>query len=111
MSGVASRAVVRPWISLPRFRIWQLGLLTGFVAVAISNIQDQKRSEPALIALASAGFVAYWLIGWGVWRYARRFEARLGTTPLLVAYLVTMAGLFLVATIFYLMIEYVYLSR
>src|SRR4051812_1381896 len=55
-------------------RVWHLWLLSLFVAVAIVNIQDQRRSEPALIALATAGFVLYGLIGWAGWRLARRLE-------------------------------------
>jgi hypothetical protein len=93
-----------------QFRVWHLVLLVLFVAVAIVNIQDQRRSEPALIALAAAGFVAYWLLGWAGWRVARRFSARLGPTTLLILYLTAMAALFLVATGIYLVIEYLYLG-
>jgi hypothetical protein len=94
---------------LGRLRIWHLALLVLFVAVAIVNIQDQRRSEPALIVLACAGFLGYGLLGWLGWRTARRFEARLGMMPLLILYLVAMAGLFLLATVVYLAIEHVYL--
>jgi hypothetical protein len=93
-----------------RLRIWHLALLVLFVAVAIVNIQDQGRTEPALIALAAAGFVAYGVLGWLGWRLARRFEARLGATAILVLYLAAMAGLFLVATVIYVALEILYLG-
>ena len=44
-------------------RVWHLSLLVLFVAIAIVNIQDQRIRDPRLVALASAGFVAYGLIG------------------------------------------------
>jgi hypothetical protein len=91
-----------------RLRIWHLALLVLFVAIAIVNIQDQRATEPALIALAAGGFVVYGLLGWVGWRVARRFEARLGLTLLLILYLTAMAGLFLMATIAYLVIEHLY---
>ena len=92
-----------------QFRVWHLALLVAYVAVAIVNVQDQRRGEPALIALASSGFVAYWLLGWLGWRVARRLEARLGRTLLLVVYLTGMSALFLTATVLYLVAEYAYL--
>src|SRR5262245_59867857 len=93
-----------------QFRVWHLALLVLYVALAIVNIQDQRRAEPALIALAAAGFVAYGLLGWLGWRSARRHLARLGPAPRLALYLVAMAGLFLVATVVYLGLESVYLG-
>lgn len=93
-----------------RFRTWHLGLLVLYVAVAIVNVQDQGQSDPALIALASAGLVAYPILGWLAWQGARRFEARLGALPVLVLYLIAMAGFFLVATLVYLVIENLYLQ-
>jgi hypothetical protein len=91
-------------------RVWHLWLLALFVAVAIVNIQDQRRSEPALIALATAGFVLYGLIGWAGWRLARGLERRLGPVALLAAYLTAMAGIFMVATVAYLALEHLYLT-
>ena len=91
-------------------RVWHLWLLALFVAVAIVNIQDQRHHEPALIALAAAGFALYGLIGWVGWRLARGLERRLGRAPLLAAYLTAMAGLFMVATVVYLICEQVYLN-
>jgi hypothetical protein len=102
-------ASLRPALSLLRFRVWHLWLLALFVGVAIVNIQDQGRSEPALIALATAGFVLYGLLGRGAWCLARRYRARLGTTAVLALYLVAMAVLFLAATVAYLLIEHAYL--
>jgi hypothetical protein len=95
--------------ALPRWRVWHLCLLTVFVAVAIANIQDQRRAEPALIALAVGGFLLYAFLGWSTWRLVRRFRSRIGMTPLLILYLGAMAGLFLVSTIVYLMMEHAYL--
>jgi hypothetical protein len=90
---------------LGQLRVWHLALLVLFVAIAIVNIQDQRPPRPGLIALAASGFVLYWLLGWAGWRIARRFEARLGPTLLFVLYLVAMAGLFLVATVVYVLVE------
>ncbi len=91
-----------------RFRVWHLWLLALFVAVAIVNIQDQGRTEPVLVVLASAGYVLYGLLGWGGWLVARRFRSRLGPTTALILYLASMAALFVVATIDYLLIEHAY---
>jgi chromate transport protein ChrA len=91
-----------------QLRVWHLALLVLFVAVAIVNIQDQRREEPVLIALASGGFVLYGLLGRLVWRFGRRFESRLGPATWLALYLVVMAALFLTATVAYLLMEYGY---
>ena len=90
---------------LGQLRVWHLALLVLFVAIAIANIQDQRPPTPGLVALAASGFVLYGLLGWAGWRFARRFEARLGSTLLLVLYLAAMAGLFLVATLVYVAVE------
>lgn len=105
----SSGAFRRPALPLVQFRVWHLWLLTLFVAIAIVNIRDQRRSEPALVALASAGFALYGLLGWGGWCLARRLRPRLGAVPVLVLYLVAMAVFFLVATVVYLVLEYRYL--
>ena len=77
-------------------RIWHLGLLVMFVAIAMADIQDQRMHEPALIALAAGGFLLYGLIGWiGWWAARRRFEARLGPVWLFVLYAVAMGAFFL----------------
>jgi heme A synthase len=84
-------------------------LLVLFVAIAITNIQDQRMHEPALVALAAGGFALYGLIGWiGWWTVRRRLEARLGTVTLIVLYAIAMGALFLAATVIYLLIEHVY---
>ena len=93
-----------------RLKVWHLGLLVAFVALAIADIQDHRRTEPVLIGLASGGFGAYALIAWLGWNFARKFEAKLGKVALLALYLTAMAALFLVATIAYLLIEHVYLG-
>jgi|SRR6516165_10000200 hypothetical protein len=92
-----------------QLRIWHLALLVLYVAVAIADIKDQRRSEPALIGLAAGGFAVYAIVGWLGWHALRRLEQRLG--PLLVAiiYMVAMACLFLAATVVYLALEYAYL--
>jgi hypothetical protein len=91
-----------------QFRVWQLALLVLFVAVAIANIQDQGCREPALIGIASAGFMGYGVVGWLGWRVGRRLESRVGPMPFLVLYLVAMSAVFLAATVVYLVIEYAY---
>lgn len=102
-------AILRPGRAHVQFRVWHLWLLALFVAVALANIRDQRRNEPALIALAAGGFALYGLIGWGAWRLGRRLRTRLGTTAALALYLVAMAALFMVATMVYLLIEHAYL--
>ena len=96
--------------SLLRVKVWHLVLLVAFVAVAIVDIQDHRRGEPVLVGLAGAGFAIYAALAWLGWNYARRFEARLGRVALVGLYLASMAGLFLFATIAYLLIEHVYLG-
>jgi hypothetical protein len=105
------RSAPRTADRLGPLRLWHYDLLVLLVAVAITNVKDQRRTEPALIALASAGFGAYAFLGWLGWQVARRFERRLGPARLLIVYLAAMAGLFLAATVAYLAIEYVYLTR
>ena len=95
---------------LGQVRVWHLSLLVLFVAVAIVNIQDQRRTEPFLIGVACGGFVLYALIGWFGWRFARKLEPRLGKTAVIVFYLIALAVLFLVATVMYVMIEIYYLT-
>jgi hypothetical protein len=96
--------------AIARFKLWHLVLLVGFVAVAIADIQDHRRTEPFLIALAGAGFALYAMLAWLGWVFAARFEGRVGKVTLVGLYLAAMAGLFLFATVAYLMIEHVYLG-
>jgi len=93
-----------------QFRIWHLALVVLYVAIAIVEIKDQRRSEPALIGLAAAGFAAYGLLCWLGWHAMRRVEPRLGSVVVVIVYAVTMAAIFLVATILYLALEYAYLT-
>jgi hypothetical protein len=93
-----------------QLRVWHLALLVLYVAIATVDIRDQTRREPFLVSLASAGFAGYGLIGWMGWCRFRRLETRLGATATLVFYLVLMAAVFLVATVAYLVLEYVYLT-
>jgi xanthine/uracil permease len=92
-----------------QMHVWHLSLLTVVVAIAITNIQDQRRSEPALIASAVAGFAFYTFLGWAIWKVLLRFRSRIGTIPFVGIYSVTMSILFLIATIAYLVIEHAYL--
>lgn len=92
-----------------QLRFWHLMMLVLFVATAIKNIQDQRREEPALIALAVSGFVVYGVIAWLAWPVAKRLDKRIRPLPLLILYLTAMAGLFLASTVIYLVIEHVYL--
>jgi hypothetical protein len=80
------------------------------VAIAIVNIQAQRREEPVLIALAIFGFVLYGVLCWLGWRLAQRFENRIGALWTLAVYLSAIAVLFLVATVVYLVLERVYLG-
>jgi hypothetical protein len=90
------------------FKVWHLTLLVAFVAVAIVDIQDHRMTDPVLIGLAASGFAAYAVLAWLGWRFARKFEARLGRVPLLGLYFASMAGLFLIATVVFVLIEHVY---
>lgn len=90
------------------FRVWHFWLLSGLVAVAIVEIQNTRQADAKLIGLAVGGFVLYALLGWGGWRFARRFRSRLGAMTLLAIYLAGMAGLYFVATVAYLVIEQAY---
>lgn len=90
-------------------RVWHLALLVLFVAIAIKNIQDQRRSEPLLIALAGSGFVLYGALGWLGWRVSERVAGVLGPRRRLILYLIGMAGLFLLAPVLYLVAEHIYL--
>jgi hypothetical protein len=98
-----------------RFRLWHLLLIVLFVAVAAANIRDQRMTEPALVALAAAGFVLYALLGWLGWRLAERYRrpddapgADRRNLVVLILYLAMMSALFLAATGIYLVIEYRY---
>jgi hypothetical protein len=108
MNGIESQRPSPPidrTAPLGQLRVWHLALLVLFVAIAIVNIQDQRPPKPELVTLAALGFVLYWFLGWAGWRFARRWESRLGPTLLLTLYLAAMAGLFLVATVVYVAVE------
>jgi hypothetical protein len=109
MRSEATDGLARP-SRVGRFKLWHLVLLVGFVAVAIADIQDHRRTEPVLIGLAGAGFAAYAVLAWLGWGFARKFEGRVGRVALVGVYLGSMAGLFLFATVAYLLIEHVYLG-
>jgi len=93
-----------------QLRIWNLALFVVFVAIAIVDIQDQRRDEPVLIALASAGYAAYGLIVWLGWQCKGRLEARLGSMLAVIVYVVSMGALYLAATILYLIAEAAFLD-
>jgi len=94
---------------LLQIKLWHLGVLVALVAIAIVDIQDHGRKEPALILLASVGYAAFALICWLCWHARRRFESRLGAVQVVAVYSAAMGGLFLTATVAYLFIEYFYL--
>lgn len=93
-----------------QLRVWHLALLVLYVAIATVDIRDQTRREPFLMTLAAAGFAGYALLGWLGWRRFRRLEARIGPAATLVLFLGAMAGLFLLATVIYLVLEYAYVT-
>ena len=95
---------------LLQFRFWQFGLLVALTAIAIVDIQGYCRKKPRLIALASAGYAGYALLCWLLWHAIRRFESRLGSVLVVAVYAVAMGGLFLAATVAYLLMEYFYLG-
>jgi hypothetical protein len=94
---------------LLQFRFWQFGLLVALTAIAIVDIQGYCR-EPRLIALASAGYAGYALLCWLLRHAIRRFESRLGSVLVVAVYAVAMGGLFLAATVAFLVFEYFYLG-
>jgi hypothetical protein len=96
-------------LPLLQFRVWQFGLLVAFTAIAIVDIQGNCR-EPRLIALASAGYAGYALLCWLLWHAIHRFERRLGSVVVVAICAVAMGGLFLAATVVYLLMEYFYLG-
>jgi hypothetical protein len=96
--------------AIARFKLWHLVLLVAFVAVAIADIKDNRRFEPFLIGLAGAGFALYAVLAWLSWVFAQRFVEKIGPVVLIGLYLAGMAGLFLFATVAYLMIEHLYLG-
>ncbi len=89
-------------------RIWHFVLLVMFVAIAITDIREQRIQEPVLLDLAAGGLVFYGLIAWIGWWAVQRFRTRLGPTLLFTLYAIAMGLLFLVATIIYLAIAHVY---
>lgn len=91
-------------------RVWHFGLLVLFVAIAITDLREQRISEPVLIALAAGGLALYGLIGWIGWWAIQRFRARFGPILLFMLYAVAMGALFLLATVIYLVIAHVYRS-
>jgi hypothetical protein len=96
--------------SLTQVKLWQLAVLVAFAAVALVDIKDHGRREPALVGLAAAGYAAYGLLCWLGWHGLRRFQQRLGVVPLAACYVGLMGMVFLAAVIIYLLVEYVYLG-
>ncbi len=105
-----SIASARMASSLCQVRLWQLSVLIVFVAVAIVDIQDHCRREPALVALAAVGYAGFGLLCWLSWHGFSRFANRLPRLALLIAYVISMGIIFLAAVIVYLLIEHVYLG-
>src|SRR5262245_45152009 len=90
------------------FRVWHLSLLVLFVSVAIVNIQEQRVAEPELVALASAGFVAYGVLGCLGWVYLVRARERSNFLRRFIEYAVAMSFLFIGSTAGYVAIENFY---
>ena len=90
-------------------KIWHLALLVAFVAFAIVEIQNHRRPQPFLVGLAAGGFAGYALLAWLGWRFVRPFQEKRGAVLILGLYLTSMAALFLLATVIYLVIEHNYL--
>jgi hypothetical protein len=109
-SEIGIRPESRRSSAVARFKLWHLVLLVAFVAVAIADIQDHRLTNPVLIGLAGAGFALYAVLAWLGWVFARRFEGKVGQVALIGLYLASMAGLFLCATVAYLVIEHLYLG-
>src|SRR5271166_6418445 len=89
---------------LLQFHVWQFGLLVALTAIAIVDVKGYCR-EPALIAIASAGYAGYAALCWLLWHGVRRFESRVGPVLLVSAYVAIMGAIFLAATIACLLIE------
>src|SRR5271156_3208034 len=107
-SAGSSKPPVRGVPGWAQPRIWHFVLLVLFVAIAITDIREQRIEEPVLLGLAAGGLVFYGLIGWIGWWAMQRFRDRLGPTLLFILYAVAMGVLFLIATIIYLAIAHVY---
>jgi hypothetical protein len=109
LSNVRGRASgqLTPWFQI---KVWHLTILVMIVALVICDIQDHARNEPVLQVLAAAGYAGYFFLVWLIWIQVRRFEAALGLPVLLAIFTTAMAAFFLIATIVYLVIEYVYLG-
>jgi hypothetical protein len=79
-----------------------------FVAIAITDIQNQRIREPALITLAAGGLVVYGIIGWITSLALHPFKPRFGFALLFVLYSVGMGLLFFIATVVCLFIAHKY---
>ncbi|WP_422931186.1 hypothetical protein [Singulisphaera sp. PoT] len=87
-------------------KLWHLGLLVAYVAVAIQQVQAQRVSDPLLIGLAAVGFLGYAVIGVVAWKIASAYADRIGAVRATSLYFTFMAGLFLLATVIYVCLEY-----
>src|SRR4051812_2665497 len=102
INAQSSASSVRRFEPLAQLRIWHLLVIVLYAGVAIFDLKDQRLSEPPLIVLATVGLVGYGVLAWLGWRVAGRFEVRLGAMPVIILYLISMAILFLTATMVYL---------
>lgn len=105
-----------------QLRLWHLGFLVLFVAIAATNIRDQRMTDPRLVGLACLGFFVYLVIVVAGWFWVlRRTQQGQGLSPppptllghdrnALILYFVGVASLFLVATVVYLTLERLYLG-
>jgi hypothetical protein len=90
--------------------MWHLAVVVLYVALAIVDIQDHRRTEPFLVSLAAAGYAGYGLLCWLVWHGLDQFSTRLGRVLRVAVFAVSMGAVFLAAVIAYLLIEYAYLG-
>ncbi len=89
-------------------RLWHWAVIVLFVAVAIANIQDQRITNPRLLALAIVGFGGYAILAVLGWKLCRRLEPRLGFLAVLILYLTALGVLFVVASFVYVAISDLY---
>ncbi|MFO0952782.1 MAG: hypothetical protein U0835_16860 [Isosphaeraceae bacterium] len=108
--NAALPSVGRGWdlASFTRVKLWHVAVLVAFVAVAITEVQQQRVREPGLVALAAVGFVGYAALGVVGWKLSRRLVPRIGPAAVLAVYVFGMSALYLVATAVYVTLETLY---
>lgn len=110
LAATPSSRFARAASSWCQLRVWHLMVLIGYVAIAVIEIQGQGSRDPLIVGLTCAGFTVYALIGCLGWLAARRCERRLGSMLMVILYATTMAALYLIAAIVYLVVEHLYFN-